>query len=265
MDSLRISLIVIGAVIILGLYLWSRIVQKKRHAAQQPVRETPHFESNDVDDWDVIPLNNDKSKEPTVTDDTVVETKVNIEPVALPVTSATTAAVDSPAILDEVTPQKSPIMASEPIIINSNKPENMLDHSDVPAVIALHIISKNEGFLGSDLVKAANLAMMRFGEMGIFHFQGSTKGDITFSMANMLEPGTFDMDNLGAFTTQGVLLFMESEFQKDLSHSLDSMARVVKSICEQIDGQVCDDQRKPFEVIQLDAWKEHILLPLSQL
>lgn len=248
MDSLRISLIIIGVVILLVLYLWSRAGQK-RSSNRPATREAPQFDvqqntaqRDGVDDLPVESsdvLTASLESTPEIVDPGLQSTKGDAE------------SPDKPSdIVAESTPQSG---------------TKVSDKEAIPAVIALHIVAKDGEFHGSDLVKAANLAGMRYGEMGIFHFQGVTKGNVTFSMANMLEPGTFDMDNLDGFSSPGVLLFMESEFQKELEKSLGNMARVAERLCNVLDGQLCDEKRRPFEVAQLDAWKEHLLGTQPQL
>ncbi|VAW89308.1 Cell division protein ZipA [hydrothermal vent metagenome] len=248
MDSLRISLIVIGIIILLALFFGSKLIPKKRDS-QQPGRkipsldeQTPPDQSDQSDEWEVIPLkSSDQSSStpapaevadatPVVTDDLKAESVLEN---SVEVTTAESAPASEPSESNEK-PATTPVM---------------------PTVIALHIVAKEGEFVGAELVKAANLAAMRYGEMGIFHFLGATSGAVTFSMANMLEPGTFDLENLNGFTTPGVLLFMESEQQDELATSLGSMVKVAQSICEQLDGQLCDDHRRPMDIKHLTTWK----------
>ncbi len=266
MDSLRVSLIVIGVVILLLLYLGSRFMQGRKGKQRQIEREEPHFQvpQQAADDWEVVPVERNQSQQVPVIDAPLVKEveaeassqsqpipsepkMVEPSPVVIEVPPAESSHVE-PALADQVAPQ-----IEEPAIAHEEK------SSELPAVIALHVIAKEGVFKGTDLVKAANLAGMRYGEMQIFHFQGQTKGNVTFSMANMLEPGTFDMDNLEGFSTPGVLLFMESEFQADMEKSLDSIARVAQRLTELLGGQLSDERRRPFEPAQLDAWKQHLM------
>ncbi|MCF6218620.1 MAG: hypothetical protein L3J62_08640 [Gammaproteobacteria bacterium] len=233
MDSLRISLIIIGIIILLALYFGSQLLSKKRQLKQQP-RQTPRFDKAATGDQQTIPESTpvETSEAPIVAErEAVSEPKKAVVEVAQP----------------EITTPDD--IAAAP---TAAKPS-------LPAVIALHIVAKQGDFAGADLVKAANLAAMRYGEMEIFHFLGATQGAITFSMANMLEPGTFDLDNLNGFTTPGVLLFMESDLQDDLATSLNSMAKVARNICERLDAQLCDDHRRPFDLQQLDAWRADLI------
>ncbi len=231
MDSLRISLIIIGIIILLALYFGSQFLSKKRQLKQQP-RQAPLFDETAAGDQKSIP---------------------DAEISDVPILAERETACEPKEAEVEV------VQAETPPTDDTAAPTPAAAQSTIPAVIALHIVAKQDDFVGADLVKAANLAAMRYGEMEIFHFLGATQGAITFSMANMLEPGTFDLDNLNGFTTPGVLLFMESDLQDDLTASLNSMAKVAKNICERLDAQLCDERRRPFDIQQLDAWKADLL------
>lgn len=249
MDSLRISLIVIGIIILLALFFGSKLIAKRR-APQQPSRKTPPFDHStpqgQADDWEVIPLKS-SDKPPS----TAAATEV--ADAAPPVTDDLEAESVVENSVEVATAETAP--ASE----SSESDEKPATTPTVPAVIALHIVAKEGEFVGAELVKSANLTAMRYGEMGIFHFLGVTSGAVTFRMANMLEPGTFDLENLNGFTTPGVLIFMESEQQDDLTTSLNSMLKVAQSICERLDGQLCDGRRQPMNSKQLERWKTDLL------
>ncbi len=236
MDSLRISLIIIGIIILLALYFGSHFLSKKRQLKQQP-RQAPLFDEATAGDQKAAPKS----------------TPAEIS--SAPILAEREMASEPKEAVDEVVQAETPQVADT----SAPTPTSTAAQSTIPAVIALHIVAKQDDFVGADLVKAANLAAMRYGEMEIFHFLGATQGAITFSMANMLEPGTFDLDNLNGFTTPGVLLFMESDLQDDLATSLNSMAKVAKNICGRLDAQLCDERRRPLDIQQLDAWKADLL------
>ena len=206
MDSLRISLIVIGIIILLALFYGNKFIAKWR-ALQQPTRKIPPFDQStpqdQADDWEVIPV------------------KSSDKPPSTP--AATEVADAAPPVTDDreaeaVIENSTEVTMAEKVLADESS-EKPAATPAIPAVIALHIVAKEGEFIGAELVKSANLTAMRYGEMGIFHFLGVTSGAVTFRMANMLEPGTFDLENLNGFTTPGVLIFMESEQQDDLTSS----------------------------------------------
>lgn len=98
-----------------------------------------------------------------------------------------------------------------------------LDFEDAPsagpeetAILVLNIESPERPIAGNDLVRAVTESGMRFGAMDIFHHPGlgnSTGGEPVFSMANLFEPGTFDIQRMDMFKTRGVSLFMQLPVQ----------------------------------------------------
>ena len=86
---------------------------------------------------------------------------------------------------------------------------------------------------------------MRFGEMNIFHRHqdNAGKGQITFSIANMVNPGTFDVDNMEMFTTKGLTLFMTLPNAGDSAKVFKLMLSAAKQLAAEFGGQVLDGKR----------------------
>jgi cell division protein ZipA len=61
----------------------------------------------------------------------------------------------------------------------------------------------DEPFGGDELVAALLGQGLKFGDMGIFHRTHGESGQRLFSVANALEPGTFDLSDLSELKTQG--------------------------------------------------------------
>ncbi|MEC9319553.1 MAG: cell division protein ZipA, partial [Pseudomonadota bacterium] len=87
----------------------------------------------------------------------------------------------------------------------------------------------------------------KFGEMGIFHRYENTNGTGTliFSVANMFNPGTFDLDNIEQFETDGVALFMTLPINYDGQQAFNMMLNAAKKLATEIpQGQVLDGSRQ---------------------
>jgi cell division protein ZipA len=87
----------------------------------------------------------------------------------------------------------------------------------------------------------------KFGEMGIFHRyeQTSGNGPLIFSVANMFNPGTFDLDNIENFETEGVAMFMTLPLDYDGQQAFNMMLNAAKKLAMEIpQGQVLDGQRQ---------------------
>jgi cell division protein ZipA len=78
--------------------------------------------------------------------------------------------------------------------------------------IVLYILPKDEPkdnlhLLGSQINSSAQAMGLTFGEMNIFHYKSA--GRNVFSLANMLEPGSFDAATIHDLKTSGLTVFMQ--------------------------------------------------------
>lgn len=86
-----------------------------------------------------------------------------------------------------------------------------LPNSAAQEVIIVNVISKDpSGFKGQDLLQILLACDLRFGNMNIFHRyeKANGKGAVQFSVANLVEPGTFDLDRIDNFSTPGLCFFL---------------------------------------------------------
>ena len=101
-------------------------------------------------------------------------------------------------------------------------------------------------FVGYELLQSLLSTGLRFGEMNIFHrYEKALNGkDRTlFSVASATEPGTFDIDRMGATSCHGLSLFIQ--FSEDLQ-DVDSFAKMVETarqLSADLDAVVCDVQK----------------------
>lgn len=113
-------------------------------------------------------------------------------------------------------------------------------------VIVLSIVMpENYLMSGAGLLPSLLTLGMKFGEMNIFHRHQDNAGNgkVTFSLANMVNPGTFDLDNMENFTTQGVSLFMTLPNAGDPFEVFEQMLSAAKQLAQEFNGQVLDDKR----------------------
>lgn len=128
-------------------------------------------------------------------------------------------------------------------------------------VLIINVMAhKGEMFNGADLLDIVLKCGMRYGSMDIFHRHSDTKGEgaLLFSMANMVKPGTFDLDAMDEFETPGVSLFMTLPIKADSMQSFDLMADTARAIAETLDGELKDEQRSVMTRQTLEHCRERI-------
>jgi len=142
---------------------------------------------------------------------------------------------------------------SEPQITTQDvavEKEPALEPAKAPAleteVIVLSVVMQQGQIMsGASLLPSLLTLGMKYGEMNIFHRHQDNAGNgkVTFSVANMMNPGTFDLDNMENFTTQGVSLFMTLPNAGDAFEVFDQMLASAKQLGQEFNALVLDDKR----------------------
>jgi cell division protein ZipA len=115
-----------------------------------------------------------------------------------------------------------------------------------PEVLIISVVMpENQQISGAALLPTLLTLGMKFGDMNIFHRHQDNAGNgkVTFSLANIMNPGTFDLDNMGSFTTQGVSLFMTLPNAGDAFIVFEQMLNAAKQLALEFNGQLLDDKR----------------------
>lgn len=108
-------------------------------------------------------------------------------------------------------------------------------------LVTLHITAKDRKFTGTELKQAFDRHGYYFGKMSIYHC--SHEKQKVFSVANMVKPGVFDLDNLEEFKTPGVTLFMRLPVSLDADVAFEFLLREATELTEELDGQLRDADR----------------------
>ena len=118
--------------------------------------------------------------------------------------------------------------------------------TDVEQVISILVTANDrQGFYGPQLLQLVKACGMVFGEMDIFHrFEdGLRLGKTQFSMANMMEPGTFELDDIDHLHTPGVVFFLGLPIAQDSMQAFDYMLETAQCLASNLGGGVLDEQR----------------------
>lgn len=119
--------------------------------------------------------------------------------------------------------------------------------SAVEEIIFLVLNAKaNKPYVGYELLQSLLASGLRYGAMNIFHRHEDQNGNgkILFSLASSQEPGTFEIGKMGAFSGQGLMMFLRLSTNKDLMSAFDIMLETAKQLIEDLDGEILDDERK---------------------
>jgi cell division protein ZipA len=115
-----------------------------------------------------------------------------------------------------------------------------------PQIIILSVVMPaNQQMFGAALLPSLLTLGLKYGEMNIFHRHedNAGKGKVTFSLANIMNPGSFDLDSMENFATRGVSLFMTLPNAGDPFYVFEQMLSAAKQLAQEFNAQVLDDKR----------------------
>ncbi len=110
-------------------------------------------------------------------------------------------------------------------------------------IIVLYILPKEDKeLMGSQINSSVQAMGLAFGEMNIFHYKPENR--TVFSLANMLEPGSFDADTIHDLKTSGLTIFMQISGDDPLDDLTEMLQRSYQ-LAGLLDARLCNHKREP--------------------
>jgi cell division protein ZipA len=130
-----------------------------------------------------------------------------------------------------------------------------------PEVFMLNVVARSrDGFRGEDILHILLACDLRFGDMNFFHrheFEAG-RGAIQFSVANMMQPGIFDIDNMADFNTPGLVFFLTLPGPEDMMKAFDYMLETAQAVARNLEGDVLDESRSVLTKQTLEHCRQQI-------
>ena len=119
-------------------------------------------------------------------------------------------------------------------------------HKDFDKVVSLLLAARaGQTLQGPDLVVAAEKAGLIYGNRNIFHRmvdKNHEQGPV-FSVANLVQPGIFDLRTIKELKTPGIHFFITLPGPLSALDAWDAMLPTAQRMAELLDAVVLDDQR----------------------
>jgi len=146
-----------------------------------------------------------------------------------------------PASKETVTDSSQPLEPSEVLVVNVMSREGDL-------------------FRGPELLQVLITAGLKHGDMNIFHrhVDYDTERPAVFSVANILNPGTFDLDAMEGFTTRGISLFLAMPSVISNRDAFEDMLRTAQQVRAALDGELRDDHRSVMTAQTIEHYRQRI-------
>lgn len=126
-------------------------------------------------------------------------------------------------------------------------------------IVQLKVVAK-DGYLfsGKDLISALDTAGLKYGAMNIFHKQSQDIKSPVFSVANLVEPGIFPMNEFDRFESPGLVFFLQLSASISPLESFDEMLHTAHILAEGLDGEICDAENKFLSVEKTESIRRSI-------
>ncbi len=131
-------------------------------------------------------------------------------------------------------------------------------------VLVINVMARpGTELLGDDLLPVLMSNGLKFGEMSIFHRHtdkiGSRKnGPVVFSVANALNPGTFDLNQISEFATLGVCFFMTLPNVVNNMMAFEQMLATARKVQAALDAELKDDNRSVMTAQTVEHYRQRI-------
>jgi len=236
LDSLRLTLVIIGLIIVAGIYLKFRssdddLIFLIKKLFNPTNKTTSSSEQSVLNDDDLIPVLTPIDDEPDFKD-----------------FEALSKVISGRDRVEEYTKQQEiPFTAVEDT--NETGPESLL--------IILYIMSpKGHVFAGEGIHAVMTSAGLKHGEHQIYHYLEGREA--VFSIASAVEPGFFDLTNLQKVTTPGLAVFLQLPGPVECRKAFETLLDVSGRLAEALSGELCDENRSVLTQQTISHLKEKV-------
>lgn len=155
--------------------------------------------------------------------------------------------------------ESAPVAAED---LAESEAQQSSDELQAPDEVLIINVMAPEGhrLSGSILLDSLLECGMRYGDMHIFHRHvgDDGEGSVMFSMANMVVPGTFDLNKMQDFETPGVSLFMSLPLGCNALEAFNCMADTAQTLATNLGGELKDENRSVMTAQTLEHCRERI-------
>lgn len=239
-DLLRLILAVSGILLLLGIYLWDRLRKRKKKQAGDD-----HPQVDAKPDADLLSLNPAEERAAEINAD-----------LAFSPFDDDVAPIDQGE--DKGGKQEEPEEAAAEVDVREEN--DKAEFTTMPRLIQFGVVaSPGSVFNGDQLIQALTEAGLKYGEMEIFHRYDKASDSRLFSVASMVEPGTFPIDDISLFQCPGLLLFFQPLGVPDPIAAFDQMVQTCHELGRRLGGDEWDSKRKQLTEETIEALRRSLM------
>jgi len=225
-ETVRLILLAIGVIVIAGMYVWGRHKQKILDFLQQ---------RSELDELDFDPS---LDKEPPDYGE-----EDELDSVSAPNRTGRRFSDDELDLGEEA---EDVVPAAQQPARTAPGEKDRPGALGSPFLIQLSVVAGDGFVFAGDELKSALLDLdLIHGEMGIFHRYDRQFRKPLFSVASLVKPGTFPIDDMESFECPGVVLFFQPATVDDPLSVFDDLVDTCRELAVRLDGIEWDEARRP--------------------
>jgi cell division protein ZipA len=163
----------------------------------------------------------------------------------------------APEVATSLKPLRKFFARKDSIVVAELEPEAATPQE----VLIVNVLCKEpEGFKGPDLLQLLLACDLRYGKKNIFHRyeKANAKGAIQFSVANLVEPGTFNLDAIDDFTTPGVSFFLSLPGPEKPLTAFNYMIETAQVLVRHLHAELRDDAHSVMTAQTIEHCRQRI-------
>ena len=128
-------------------------------------------------------------------------------------------------------------------------------------IVTFRVVAKNKGaFPGDELILGLRGIGMRSGKFGIYHkYDGNDESRTVFSAASLVEPGSFDLQNIKEQEIPGVSFFMVIPGPLDAAEAFDLMMQAARALTQSMDAELLDETGSTLSIQRERYMREEVI------
>ncbi len=128
-------------------------------------------------------------------------------------------------------------------------------------IVTVRIVAHEKAsFAGDELVLSMRGIGLQHGEFGIFHrLDGNEEGRTIFSAASLIEPGSFDLQNIKGQEIPGISLCLVLPGPVECIEAFDMMLAAARILTQSLNGELLDESGSTLSIQRERYLREEII------
>jgi cell division protein ZipA len=144
---------------------------------------------------------------------------------------------------------------------DADRKDNTPSPTTPQKIVTVRIVAREKkSFAGDELILSMRGIGLRHGKFGIFHrYDGNDESQTVFSAASLVEPGSFDLQNIKGQEIPGISLFLVLPGPLDCVEGFDMMLAAARTLTQSLDGELLDESGSTLSIQRERYLREEII------